>query len=285
MSVPSSVGLARRPPETVRGTGLHSGKSCSVTLSAGDGDVAFRTPAGRAGLGELAVLRTDQGVAVRCPRIGFAADSIEHLFAALGGLGIRSGVVVDVEGGEVPLGDGTALLFCECLERLEARPSAPRLSVDRDAEIRVGESRYFFAPSEETSIDVRIEFLGFAIGVEEARWDGDPASFVRDVAWARTFGFARDRERLHAAGRALGADPRAVMVLDDGGRVQPPGAAPRPGEFARHKLLDLVGDLYAFGGPPRGRIRAVRPGHGATHRAMAEALETGVVVPENARRP
>jgi UDP-3-O-[3-hydroxymyristoyl] N-acetylglucosamine deacetylase len=67
------------------------------------------------------------------------------------------------------------------------------------------------------------------------------------------------------------------MVLEDGGGVEPPGAPARPDEFARHKLLDLVGDLYLYGGPPRGTLRATRPGHGATHRAMTEALDRGIV--------
>jgi UDP-3-O-[3-hydroxymyristoyl] N-acetylglucosamine deacetylase len=71
----------------------------------------------------------------------------------------------------------------------------------------------------------------------------------------------------------------AVMVIDETGRVQSPGAPARPGEFARHKLLDLLGDTYLYGGIPRGRLRAVWPGHAANHDALRRALAAGIVQP------
>jgi len=76
------------------------------------------------------------------------------------------------------------------------------------------------------------------------------------------------------------------MVLGDDGDVEAPALPARHGEFARHKLLDLIGDLYAFGGPPLGVVRARKPGHRATHHAVALALEKGFLArSESAERP
>jgi UDP-3-O-[3-hydroxymyristoyl] N-acetylglucosamine deacetylase len=75
------------------------------------------------------------------------------------------------------------------------------------------------------------------------------------------------------------------MVLDADGRVMPPGDPARPGELARHKLLDLVGDLYLAGGPPLGRVSARFPGHGATRHALLAALAEGIITPSPASRP
>jgi UDP-3-O-[3-hydroxymyristoyl] N-acetylglucosamine deacetylase len=124
-------------------------------------------------------------------------------------------------------------------------------------------------------VDVEVDFRAPKIGKERAHWDGSFQGFLSDIAWARTFGFRREAGELFARDRALGADPIAVMVLDDDGGVEPPGLPARRGEFARHKLLDLIGDLYAFGGPPLGVVRALKPGHRATHQAVARALEQG----------
>jgi UDP-3-O-acyl-N-acetylglucosamine deacetylase len=66
-----------------------------------------------------------------------------------------------------------------------------------------------------------------------------------------------------------------VVIAEDA--IHAAGAPFAPDEPARHKLLDLVGDMYLYGGPPRGRVRAFRPGHAATHAAMARALDLGVL--------
>jgi UDP-3-O-[3-hydroxymyristoyl] N-acetylglucosamine deacetylase len=145
---------------------------------------------------------------------------------------------------------------------------------------------YEFEPGSGRTVDVEVEFAAAYIGKQQARWDGSFERFVSEIAWARTFGFRREGEDLFARARALGVDPSVVMVLDDDGRVEPPGAPARSLEFARHKLLDLVGDLYVFGGPPQGAVLARKPGHRATHRAVAIALERGLLARgESAERP
>jgi UDP-3-O-[3-hydroxymyristoyl] N-acetylglucosamine deacetylase len=259
------------------GKALHSGLPVNVRLAATDGPVVFRSSQGEARIDELSVVRADYGVRVACDSKGVDVDGVEHLFSALGGLAVTSGVAVELTGTELPLLDGGALAFARAVSELRVPRGAPKLRVARPGAVEVGASSYTFLPAATVTLKVEIDFAEASIGVQRAAWGGDAGSFIADIAWARTFGFRRDGPALMKAGRARGVDPAAVMVLDDEGAVEAPGLPARPGEFARHKLLDLVGDLYLFGGPPIGEIRAVRPGHGATHRAVAVALEQGIL--------
>jgi UDP-3-O-[3-hydroxymyristoyl] N-acetylglucosamine deacetylase len=262
---------------TLSGVGLHSGLPATITLSRESGPVVFRTPLGDARLDELDVVRADHGVRVRAERTGLDLDSVEHLIAALAGLSVRRGVVIAVDGAEVPLLDGGSLAFATALMALTPPRHAPALRVLTAGTVTVGASVYAFEPAPSVALEVEVAFDAAAIGVQRTAWDGTPEAFLSGVAWARTFGFRRDGAALLAMGRARGTDPRAVMVLRDDGTVEPPGEPARPSEFARHKLLDLVGDLGLFGGPPSGRLCATRPGHAATHRALSDALARGIV--------
>lgn len=206
-------------------------------------------------------------------RAGFEVESVEHLFAALGASGVRRGLEITVEGGEIPLVTGGAAEFADALAELAPPRDPPLLVVARAGRVDLDESTYVFEPFRGTRFDVEVVFDAAAVGTERATWDGSARTFRSDVAWARTFGFRRDAAALLSRGRARGVDARAVMILDDEGLVEPPGAPARAGEFARHKLLDLVGDFYWFGGPPTGVVSALKPGHAATHRAIAVALE------------
>lgn len=259
------------------GLGLHSGSLCVVRLSRAEGPVVFRTALGDARVDELQVVRSDRGVRVRSERTALDVDTVEHLFAALGGLSLRSGVAIEVDGPEMPLLDGAALAFARALAELSPPPSPPALRVLHEGVVNVGASSYALSPGDGVALEVEVSFDAPRIGTQMASWRGSAESFVTDVAWARTFGFRRDADALLRSGRARAVDPTAVMVLDDTGAVEPPGEPARPGEFARHKLLDLVGDLYLFGGPPRGTVRATRPGHAATHRAVTQALARGIL--------
>jgi UDP-3-O-[3-hydroxymyristoyl] N-acetylglucosamine deacetylase len=151
------------------------------------------------------------------------------------------------------------------------------LRVSRSAELTVEQSVYRFEPASEMKLVVDVEFP--ELGSESAEFDGSRQMFLERIAPARTFGFARDAELLGAEGRAQHVDLRAVMVFDDQGRVMPPGSDRQPGELARHKLLDLLGDLYFYGGTPLGELYASRPGHAANHTMARRALKQGILAP------
>lgn len=259
------------------GMGLHSGARCSVALERRPGPLSFLIAGEPAILSDLRVSRTDNGVCVRVRGTTAEVDLVEHLFAALAGLSIRSGVVITLPGPEVPLLDGGAGELSRALVALGVPRQGPPLVVEQPGEVRVGESRYAFEPDAAVSVEVEIDFERGKLGRQSASYAGNPGHFVREIAIARTFGFAKDADELRARGRARHVDPRSVIVFDDEGRTVPPYTPPAPGELARHKLLDLLGDLFIHGGPPRGRISAQRPGHRATHAAMTEALERGIL--------
>jgi UDP-3-O-[3-hydroxymyristoyl] N-acetylglucosamine deacetylase len=261
--------------QRLTGRGLHTGLPVAVTLSRVDGPVVFCG----ASIGQLSVVRADLGVRVRSEAFGVDIDSVEHLLSALGGLSVYSGVAIEAHAAELPLLDGGALAFARAIEGLGVPRSKPWLRVVRDGVVRVGATTYAFTRADSMGLSVEVDFDVPEIGVQRAEWDGSAEAYLRDVAPARTFGFRRDGAALERAGRARGVDPAVVMVLSDSGAVEPPGAKAGPDEFARHKLLDLIGDLYLFGGPPLGNVRATRPGHAATHRAVKEALEREIVAP------
>ena len=256
------------------GMGLHSGQPCSVTLTREPGPVTLSRGGRRYTRDELWVEFAHYGVRVGGEG-GFRLDLVEHLFGACAGLGLQHDLSIVASGEEIPLLDGGAGDFGRALMALSIPPRPPRLTVVRTGELVVEESRYVFAPAAAPSVEVEVAFAPF--GVQSAAWDGTAASFLAEIADARTFGYRHQATELRALGRAHSVNPRAVIVLESDGRVMPPGQAPQGPELARHKLLDLLGDLYLYGGPPRGSIRAYCPGHQRNHRALCEGLAAGLL--------
>ena len=200
--------------------------------------------------------------------------TVEHLFAAIAVLRARDGLAVTVDGPEVPLLDGGALAFVDAIGAIA--PAAPSLVVARDWEIAVGDARYSFRRADGMIVEVVVDFDDARLA-PRARWEGDPEDFRARIAPARTFGFEREVEMLLARGLASHVSPESVVVLGEG-RVLSAGRPFTADEPARHKLLDLIGDLGVHGGPPMGHVEAVRPGHASTHEAVARAIAEGALV-------
>lgn len=296
------------------GYGLHSGRRSGVMLQRAPGPLAFlwahREPVERA---QLTVVRADMGVQVAAPT-GERLDLVEHLLAGVGALGATSGLWIvpaafgspgpgerppppsgasSADGGEasvpaggltfvelapeVPLLDGGAAGFCRALRELGfGGGPAPVLRVRRDFDFAHGASRYALRPSSGIEMDVTIDFDHPAIGRQRVAWSGDGDDFIARFAPARTFGFVRDLGALQAAGRALGARADAGLVaFDERGPVNT--ELQWADEPARHKLLDLVGDVTLYGGPILGVLRAERPGHAASLAMMRAALAAGAI--------
>ena len=261
---------------TLHGRGLHTGQPCCLELWHRPGPVQLQGVGPSATIGALVVVRADRGVQVMPATSSWRIDSIEHLMAALAGLGIRRGLAARVTGPEVPLLDGCARRLAECIGSFELCPDEPHLRVVRAGEVQIGDSSYRFVPACNVEVEVAVDFSSWGLGPERASWKGDPRSFLDEISPARTFGFVSERASLLAANRARGADPASVLVFDPAGRVVAPGPPATPGELARHKLLDLLGDFYLLGGPPVGRVVARHPGHSANltalHRAKADKI-------------
>lgn len=268
----------------ISGQGLHGGRPSAVTLerAASAGAASTLLQGGiEVPLSELSVVESARSTTVSGAGGRVRVGTVEHLFAALAAHGARRGVRVVVEGDEVPLADGGARTFCDALVAIGARPSSPSLRVVREGTIEVGSSSYRFSRGEHegerdgVSVEVEVDFDDVRLG-RSARWDGDAQDFRQRIATARTFGFAREVGLLLDRGLANHVTPESVVVLTTDG-VLCAGRPFEPDEPARHKLLDLVGDLFVHGGPPRGRVFATRPGHAATHEAVRAALSIGLL--------
>jgi UDP-3-O-[3-hydroxymyristoyl] N-acetylglucosamine deacetylase len=266
----------------VEGVGLHSGAFSRVLLRRRAGRVTIETVGVEAFIDQLAIVSTMRSTTVEAHGGALRVATVEHAFAALAGLGVYEGLALAVQGPEMPLLDGGAATWCEAVRRTGVLSGRPRLRVDRAETIEVGASRYDFAPGDRVEIEVRIELEGFDEKrvVPEARWHGDATDFRLRIAPARTFALSRDLGELAAVGLARHVDRESVVVLTPPDVALHAGRPFSPDEPARHKLLDLVGDLYLHGGPPRGRLRAVKPGHAANARAFRRALLEGIVVAE-----
>lgn len=287
-----STGVLERRLE---GIGLHGGRRCAVRFRGVRGPSTLGVAGLHVPLGALAVARVDRATTVRldaaCATCAPSASpasteiaGVEHLLAAVQGLDAFAGLAIEVEGGEVPLVDGAAAAFADAIEAVcERSERAPAVVVARAELIDVEDARYAFEPlpstgaeSSATSIEVVVAYPPARFGVSlagEARWSGDRASFLAQLADARTFGARRELEVLRARGLAAHLPAGAVVGLD----VDEPGYAPRDaGEPVRHKLLDLLGDLALLGGRFLGGLRATHPSHAATAAALREARARGV---------
>jgi UDP-3-O-[3-hydroxymyristoyl] N-acetylglucosamine deacetylase len=273
----------------LEGYALHAGVTTAVTLARHEGPLTFARDGHSAPLASMRIARTDFGVTLTDDR-GLEIDLVEHLLAAFGGLGIRSGVLASVEGPELPLLDGGARLFANALLRLEAETQPPRVVVERPGCVAWERSSYEFAVADGTEVSVETIFDHPLLGRQRATFGGDPRQFFDEIAPARTFGFVEQASDLWLRGRARLAAQRppdngtvpaaldgAVLIFDATGIVGGQKNGQDKDEVARHKLLDLIGDLALSGGPPRGRIFARRPGHTATHRILREALSLGIL--------
>ena len=195
--------------------------------------------------------------------------------AALAGLGLHDGVAIALEGEEMPLVDGGARVFVDALLSLDVVSSRPRLLVVREAELTHGSSRMSFAKADDVRVKVAIDF-GDPRLAAHAAWDGSRADFIERIASARTFGFAHEIDELARRGLASHVAKESVVVVTDDA-ILCAGQPFTSDEPARHKLLDLLGDLFVWGGPPIGHVRASIPGHAATHALVREALAQGIL--------
>jgi UDP-3-O-[3-hydroxymyristoyl] N-acetylglucosamine deacetylase/3-hydroxyacyl-[acyl-carrier-protein] dehydratase len=256
-----SIGSTAR----VTGTGLHTGVEATATLSPappGSG-IVFRR-ADLADAPDIPARLTAVHSTERRLVLGNAESNVgtvEHLLAAAVGLGIDD-LLVEVDGPELPAGDGSALLFAEALDAagaVEQEGTAHRIVIRAPFTVHAGDTRYLVAPSDGLHLTVAIDFDHAAVGRQATSVEVSRERFVADLAGARTFGFREELTALQERGLALGASTGNALALEPDGTLS--AALRWPDEFARHKALDLLGDLALLGGRLSADIVAVRPGH------------------------
>jgi UDP-3-O-[3-hydroxymyristoyl] N-acetylglucosamine deacetylase len=202
---------------------------------------------------------------------GASVATVEHLMAALAGLEIDN-IVIELDGPEVPVMDGSAAPFVfliECAGIVEQ--DAPRRAIKVLKPISVGipgKSAALF-PDEAFRVSMAIDFASDAIRRQEITLTPDPEQFKVDISRARTFGFAEEVDQLRAAGLARGGSLDNAVVISGDTVLNAEGLRYRD-EFVRHKALDAMGDLYLAGGPIVGHFHGMRSGHALNHRLLAQ---------------
>jgi UDP-3-O-[3-hydroxymyristoyl] N-acetylglucosamine deacetylase len=264
-----------------KGVGLHNGTSVNMVVGPAPEDSGIRFLVQPSGRPEPVVVpaRADFLVSTDyCTTIGadgVTVKTIEHLMAALVGLGIDNADVW-LDGDEVPVLDGSSALFVEGLLAAGVVPQpAPRAALRITAPVRVdeGDDKWVELHPSDTpglTVDLDIDFSHEAVGSQRLRFHLTPEHFAADLSAARTFGFFEEVEALHRAGLALGATlENAVVIGEDG--VMNPGGLRFDDEFVRHKVLDLIGDFALLGRPLWGHVVAHRSGH-TLHAVAVRAL-------------
>ena len=258
------------------GVGLHSGKPASLTLqpAAIDAGIVFK----RTDIGSAAIpAKWDHVVDSRmCTTIGdgngVVIGTVEHLMAALAGCGIDN-AVVEVDGPEVPIMDGSAQPFVAMVAAagvVNQDASRRVIRILKTVSVEAGNSQARLSPGLCLSLDVAIDFASGAVAKQSLSIGVVNGSFARELAGARTFGFLQEVEKLWAAGLAKGGSlDNAVVVSGD--KVLNQEGLRFDDEFVRHKILDAVGDLYLAGAPIIGNFHGVRSGH-AINNALLKAL-------------
>jgi UDP-3-O-[3-hydroxymyristoyl] N-acetylglucosamine deacetylase len=278
--------IAQRTLKTLTravGVGLHSGERVELTLrpAAPDTGIVFR----RVDLAEpvdipvSATAVTDTRLASTLSRDGVRVHTVEHLMSACCGLGIDN-LIIDITAEEVPILDGSAASFVYLLQSagIEVQ-GAPRrfLRVTRPVEVREGEGRTLkwarLEPYHGFRLQFEIEFDHPAVSAtgQCVTFDLGSGQYAREIARARTFGFTRDVEHMRSQGLALGGGLDNAIVLDDVKVLNADGLR-YDDEFAKHKILDAMGDLYLVGRPLLAAYSAYRGGHALNNRLLRALL-------------
>lgn len=261
------------------GVGLHSGDRVRLVLKpalAGTGILFIRTDI--TDRDNRIPARADSVTGVRLGTTisndgGVSVATVEHLMAAFAGLGVDD-VVIDIDGSEVPVMDGSSAPFVKLIRQVGLQAHAvPRRAIQVLKPVTVEtEGRHCtFLPALKPAIEVEIQFEHFAVGRQNCAFEVSPDIFSNDIAAARTFGFQRDFDALLAAGLARGGSMDNAIVLDDTGVANPEGLR-FDDEFVRHKALDALGDIYLAGAPIIGLYIANRPGHAINNVALKALL-------------
>jgi UDP-3-O-[3-hydroxymyristoyl] N-acetylglucosamine deacetylase len=257
-----------REPVSCVGLGLHCGRRVAMTLRPADADagVSFVRRDVRSDRGHIPAVWKHVVDTRLCTVLGnehgVTAGTVEHLLAALRGCGVDN-AVVELDAPEVPIMDGSAAPYVALIDQAgvvgqQARRRA--IIVHRTVAVYEGDRHAVLSPARRPRVSVEIDFAAEAVGRQRAEIVLEETGFRRDVASARTFGFAGELEGLREQGLALGGSVRNAIVVDGAEVVNTEGLR-FPDEFARHKLLDCVGDLSLAGGHLLGHMHGHKPGH------------------------
>lgn len=261
------------------GVGLHSGEKVTLTLKPAPADhgVVFK----RIDLPDTPAMRVTP-TAVNDTRLSSALEfsgarvaTVEHLMSALAGLGVDN-VLIELTAAEVPIMDGSSgpfiyLLQTAGLQELEVPKKFVRIL--KPVEVTDGDKWAKFTPHHGFKAEFTIDFAHpvFEFSGKTVTIDYDSQSYVDEISRARTFGFMHEVEYLRANGLAKGGSLDNAIVLDEY-KVLNGGGLRYDDEFAKHKVLDAIGDLYILGYPIIGQFTAFKSGHALNNQLLRALL-------------
>ncbi len=270
--MPKSVIAARqttlRREVELSGKGVHSGAPASVVFHPAESDTGLRFLVSKRGRiiadipAEVRNVKNLTLCTVLGDETGVSISTVEHLLAALRGLGVDN-CYIEVDSKEVPIMDGSSAEFVAAIDEAgikELSESRRYIKVLKPIRIDEGESWGELTPHSGFHLDVEIDFQSAIIGRQRLSLDMSPMVFRNELCRARTFGFMHDVEKLWKAGLALGASLDNTVAVGDERILNKEGLR-YPQEFVRHKMLDAVGDLALAGYQILGSYRSVRGGH------------------------
>lgn len=262
------------------GVGLHSGNKVTLTIKPAPVNSGIK------------LVRTDLEPAVVIPALadqvrettmctalvndeGVRISTIEHLFAALAGLGIDN-AIIEVDAPEIPIMDGSASPWVFLLQTAgieQQRAAKKYLRIKRTVRVEDGDKWAELRPFEGFRVNFAIDFAHPEIARSQQHMvmDFSTDAFVKDISRARTFGFMRDIEYLRANNLALGGSMENAVVLDEY-RVLNPDGLRYEDEFVKHKILDAFGDLYVSGHAILGEFCAYKTGHALNNQLVRAVL-------------
>ncbi len=255
-------------PVTLQGAGLHTAHKATMTFKPGAPDtgiVFVRTdlpgaPAVRAGIDTiLASSRTLRRTSIG--KHGAEVHTIEHLMAALSGLGIDN-LVVEIDNQEVPGMDGSSTLFADSLQKTGiVDQGVARKYVEIKEPICVSENGASITalPAPDFRVSYTLSYNHPMLKGQYLETVITPDTFMKEISPARTFCLEQEAQELQRQGVGCGANYENTLVVGEHGVLR--NKLRFPDEFVRHKVLDLLGDLYVYGMRIKGHIVALKSGH------------------------
>lgn len=276
-----------QPTPPISGIGLFSAQPATITLAPNESSTGIEfalndtiIPAHIDALSTRPAHPVFAHMKPRCTSVGDdtrTVATIEHILSSLAGIGITDATIridSETDHAEIPIVDGSSLPFVDAIRAAGARTldtTIEPIVMRETIEVRDGDSSIVIEPRDATSYSYLIDYPNTPIGTSTVTWNGDRDAYIETVAPARTFSLEHEANQMHAAGLFTHLTPKDMLVIGADGPID--NAYRFADECARHKLLDLIGDLALVGAPIIAKISATRSGHALAHDAARAILK------------
>lgn len=266
-----------KKPITFEGIGIHTGQKTKITVFPGNFlniGFTFRNPKGLkvyAGYENV----TDAMLGTTISNDHMSVSTIEHLMAALYSYGVFDGVI-EIDGPEVPIMDGSCQAFVDLIEEAGIEPSHDEnwiLTIKRSVRVEDGDSFAEFVPGTGFTIDLRIDFNHKIINFQKYLYTHSLENFKNQLAKARTFGFYKDVEKLQEQGLALGGSLSNTIVVGETAIMNKEGLRYKD-EFVRHKIVDIIGDMALCWYHINGKFNGYKTGHALNNKLLRKVFSS-----------